>query len=126
MEGVTLGAQGERVAEAYLRSRGYQVLSRNWKVMNRNGRQVGELDIVAKSPEGALAIVEVKAGRAKDRAWRPEVHMTDEKIHKLSRAAEAWLARHGGKDQAWQIDLIAVDFSKNPPHVRHYCHAPIV
>jgi len=116
----TLGEQGENIAEAYLKSRGYVILDRNWEVFGRGGRQIGELDIVAKNKHG-YAIVEVKSGSGWD-AYRPEVHMTEKKIVKLTRTAKAWLNAQGKLDQPWQIDLVAVDFGKDPPSVRHYCH----
>lgn len=120
---MTLGEQGEQIAEAYLKSRGYKVLDQNWEVRGKNGKLIGEIDLIAKTSKG-VAIVEVKAGKSADPAWRPEVHMTDQKMQKLSRAAEIWLTQNGGLDQSWQMDLVAVDFSKQPPSVRHYCHFP--
>jgi putative endonuclease len=119
---MTLGPEGERIAALYLTGERYRILAKNWKALNRSGKQIGELDLVAKKGRG-IVFVEVKAGRSSSAAWRPEVHMTKQKIVKLSRAAQAWLAQNRMLSQPWQIDLIAVDFSKTPPEVRHYRHA---
>ena len=117
---MSLGQKGEQVAQDYLRSRGYTILDTNWEVYGRSGKQIGEIDIVAKNKKG-YAIVEVKSGSGWG-AYRPEIHMTEKKIVKLTRTARAWLNAQGKLDQPWQIDLVAVDFSKEPPSVRHYCH----
>ena len=49
-----LGMAGERVAVDFLRTADYLIVDRNWRC------KAGEVDIVALSPEGVLAFVEVK------------------------------------------------------------------
>jgi len=119
---MSLGQEGEKVAEAYLLTRGYRILDRNWAAYNKGGKQIGELDIVAMSKSG-ICIVEVKAGKSADPAYRPELHMSDAKMVKIERAARMWLQKNKQLDKPWQIDLVAVDFSKEPATIRHYCHA---
>ena len=48
------GDQGEARTARYLEARGYTVLARQWRC------RYGELDLVARSPEGILCFVEVK------------------------------------------------------------------
>ena len=57
MEGYNkkLGDFGEEKAALYLRRRGYKIIERNY----RAGRS-GELDIIAKSPDGVIVFAEVK------------------------------------------------------------------
>ena len=57
MEGYNkkLGNFGEDKAAAYLKRKGYEILSRNY----RAGRG-GEIDIIAKDKKGVIAFVEVK------------------------------------------------------------------
>ena len=50
----TAGDRGETAVAAYLEGRGCTILARQWRC-----RQ-GELDLVARSPEGVLCFVEVK------------------------------------------------------------------
>ena len=50
----TSGDQGEARAVQYLETLGYGILERQWRC------RFGELDIVARSPEGILCFVEVK------------------------------------------------------------------
>jgi len=118
---MSLGPKGEKIAEAYLRSRRYQILERNWKVFSKGGRQIGELDIIAKNKDGYV-FVEVKSGNPAHIAFRPETKLYETQIRKITRTARIWLGKRGALDQPWQIDLIAVDFSKAPPEIRHYCH----
>ena len=118
---MSIGKRGENVATAYLESRGYTILDRNWEVRGRQGSLIGEIDIIAER-DGNFIFVEVKSSEQKDPAYRPEIRLTDDKLHKVSLAARAWLGKHGKIDTPWQIDAIAVDFTKEPPSVRHYCH----
>ncbi len=52
----------ERIAEEVLRSRGFIVVETHKKIIINNV-EVGEVDIVARSPSGELYAVEVKSGR---------------------------------------------------------------
>ena len=45
------GDQGEAFAARYLESLGYEILERQWR------RRCGELDLIARSPEGVLCFV---------------------------------------------------------------------
>ncbi len=51
------GASGEDWAAAWLTGRGWTVVARNWRC------RTGELDIIARDPEGALVACEVKTRR---------------------------------------------------------------
>ena len=86
---------------------------------------MGELDIVARKRRD-IVFVEVKAGSSKDAAYRPEVHVTGEKIKRLKRAAQVWLSMKRKLDAPWQIDVIAVDFSAGKvPRLRHTPRAAV-
>ena len=52
------GKAGEDRAAEYLLERGYTIVARNYKLKH------GELDLVARDPEGVLAFVEVKVARS--------------------------------------------------------------
>ena len=118
MERRDLGNEGEEIAAEYLKKKGYRVLARNWSVRGRNGKMMGELDIVAKKGKD-IVFVEVKAGSSNDPAWRPEIHVTTTKAVRLKRAALVWLAMNKKLNAPWQIDVIAVDFGGEIPRVRH-------
>ena len=53
-----LGQIGERAAVMHLEACGYTVVERNVR------RREGEIDIVARAPDGALVFIEVRSRRA--------------------------------------------------------------
>jgi len=80
------GAEEERRVARHYRLRGYRILGRNvWAGGN-------ELDLIVRRG-GRLVFCEVKA-KGGDRFGDPLAMVDDEKLRRLVRAAEAWLARH--------------------------------
>ncbi|HWG55014.1 MAG TPA: YraN family protein [Gaiellaceae bacterium] len=78
-------AEEARVARHYL-ARGYRVVGRNvWAAGN-------EIDLIVRRGR-SLVFCEVKAKRG-DRFGDPLAMVDEEKVRRLVRAAEAWLARH--------------------------------
>jgi len=82
------GDQGEAQAAGYLEERGYAILDRQWRC------RFGELDIVARSPEGILCFVEVKR-RGSGAIGLPREFVDGRKQARLRRAAGAYLSFHG-------------------------------
>ncbi len=95
-----VGRYGERVAEAFLVERGWQVLDRNWR------GQSGELDIVALDGDD-LVVVEVKT-RTGNGFGHPAEAVTAAKLARLRRLAGQWLASHDIRPRGMRIDVIAV------------------
>lgn len=120
MSRATLGKKGEEIAAIYLKRRGYRVLERNWDTRGRtSGKLLGEIDIVARKGDN-IVFVEVKAGRGRDPAYRPELRVAHEKARRFQRACRVWLAKKRMLSAPWQIDVIAVDFPEDAtPRVRH-------
>lgn len=81
------GDQGEAWAAQYLQRRGYAILDRQWRC------RFGELDIVARSPEGYLCFVEVKR-RGPGAIALPRESVDSRKQARLRRAAAAYLGSH--------------------------------
>ncbi len=88
---------------------------------------LGEIDIVARAPEGELVMVEVKTLRSGDPAIElmPEDNLTGAKLGKMRNAANAFLARNPKLLDArgWRMDVIAVAVGEEPetkPALRHY------
>ncbi len=100
MTNAETGREGERLAVAWLRGRGYIIHELNW----RSGRY--EIDIIA-SRGGVLHFVEVKTRSVM--GWSsPEQAMTPEKCRALLRGAASYISlRRMPHDP--QFDLIAVD-----------------
>ncbi|HEY7419023.1 MAG TPA: YraN family protein [Ktedonobacteraceae bacterium] len=98
-----LGRTGERLAAEELSRRGYRILERNFRC------RYGEIDLVAEQ-QGELVFVEVKTRRGD--AWgRPEEAVTLQKQQKIVRAALCYLELHGCVEQAWRVDVVAVQMS---------------
>lgn len=81
------GDQGEALAAQYLRERGYAVLDRQWRC------RFGELDVVARSPEGVLCFVEVKR-RGPGSIGLPREFVDGRKQQRLRRTAGLYLGVH--------------------------------
>ena len=84
----TAGDQGEALAARYLEERGFTVLARQWRC------RFGEVDIVARSPEGILCCVEVKR-RGPGAIGLPREFVDGRKRERLRKAAAAYLAAAG-------------------------------
>jgi putative endonuclease len=82
------GREEERRVAWHYRLRGYRVLGANiWAGGN-------ELDLIVRRG-GALVFCEVKS-KGSDRYGDPLAMVDEEKVRRLTRAAEAWLATHPG------------------------------
>lgn len=95
----TLGAHGEDAAAQYLASIGYRVLGRNVHAGDV------EADIVALTPDGSIAVVEVKA---RSGPWHPEDRIDAVKRDRMVRAARALSATDPLRDRMFQFDVVAV------------------
>ncbi len=103
-EHITTGSTGEQAACDYLASLGYQIFDRNFRV------PFGEIDIVARDPDGTLVIVEVKTITNSGNIL-PEENLTRSKFLKLSRVASFYANRNPSlifPDLGFRIDLIAI------------------
>jgi len=106
----SLGKIGERIAEAYLRDQGYQILDRGKRL------GFGEIDLVAKDGE-VLVIVEVKT-RSSDDFGGPEQAVNSEKLNRLRRLAEAYANSNRWHGEL-RVDVIAIRSSGNIPKLKH-------
>lgn len=108
-----LGKLGERLAEEYLKSRGYQILERNYR------QKWGEIDLITKK-DNQLVFVEVKT-LAFLKGLKPEDHLTKNKIKKLTKTVLGYLNYHQ-INLDWQLDLIAIEIDPSTKkfQLRHY------
>lgn len=83
-----LGRWGEDLVAAWLRSQGWTILYQQWKCKS------GELDVVAESPLGGIAFVEVKTRSRSN--WDSDglLAITPAKQAKLWKAAQLFLLKH--------------------------------
>jgi putative endonuclease len=93
-----LGKQGEERAAAYLASRGYEILERNWRCGHL------ELDLICRR-EDFLVMVEVKTRRTKEEY--PDELLNRKKRKNLLTAANAY-AKGKGIQTEIRFDLILI------------------
>jgi putative endonuclease len=110
------GNLGEKIAENYLKNKGYQVLEKNYSFRVQGNPLKGEIDIVTKKDD-IITFIEVKTLRLalarSGQALRPEEKVNFSKQMKLRRMAESWLM--GKKiplNSKWQIDVISIEINK--------------
>jgi putative endonuclease len=109
-----LGALGEAAAAAHLSELGYRVLERNLRVGD------DEADIVAVTPTGAVAVIEVKARRGR---WHPEDRVDRVKRGNLVRLAATLAERPELRERLFQFDVVAVSVLDSGTEVVHWPHA---
>lgn len=96
----TVGEQGERMAEAYLKGLGGQLLARNYAAVG------GEVDLIFRL-DGFVVFVEVKR-RNGLRYGAPAEAVTPAKQRRICRAALCYLARNGLMEAAARFDVVEV------------------
>lgn len=102
------GAEGERIAERYLRSHGFRILYRNFR-----SPLGGEIDLVCRDRrEACLVFVEVKR-RQSNRFGEPSLAIQTTKQHLLVRAASAWLRLLNDPEVSCRFDVIEITGAKN-------------
>lgn len=101
-----VGRQGEQIAAAILKRKGFQAVASNW----RYGK-LGEIDLVVFHPADKLLIfVEVKT-RRNHRYGEPVEAVDPRKQAQLALLAEAFIAAHPDiQAEAFRFDVISVLF----------------
>lgn len=117
-----VGDEGEELACQFLEKVGYEILARNW--FNKEGKMLGEIDIVAKNLQGKIIFVEVKSRRISsqnlEKEVQPEEQITQQKMNKLQKIAENYISENDLWESDWQFDAISVIFiDKLAPKITH-------
>ena|SRR5882672_2873086 len=119
------GKLGENLACDYLKNKGYRIIDRNLR------KKWGEIDIIAKSPNGTLTFIEVKTieyktpdfDNASESLLSPEDNLTKSKLEKIQRTASQYAGEHPeliSDKRGWQIDLISVRVFDGKHRVDHF------
>jgi len=126
MDTKKIGNLGERIAENYLRKKGYQILDRNYSFRVPGNPQKGEIDIVANKND-IISFIEVKTllfGGGSPSAISPEEKVNFGKQRKLVKTAESWLMKKRiPLNTKWQIDVISVKIEKGKAKINHFENA---
>jgi putative endonuclease len=99
------GYSGEDRAADYLLSIDYTIISRNYQSKD------GEIDCIAKAPDGTLVFIEVKYARSNSRG-NPAFWVTPAKQKKLAGMARRYLAEHKFTRQPCRFDVITITGDK--------------
>lgn len=94
------GDSGERLAERFLRARGYTIVERNYTCRR------GEIDLVAIAGR-TLVFIEVRS-RSTDALVGPLESIDGAKRRRIVAAASHYLARHRLHDRPVRFDVVAV------------------
>lgn len=112
-----IGDEGEDLATAYLESKGYTILERNYHF------ERAEVDIVAYDNEAFIIFAEVKM-RSSNTYGEPEEHINDQKIQNVYKAAEAWIYERKMDGVPVRFDVISILQKKNEaPDIKHFENA---
>jgi putative endonuclease len=95
------GAFGEDAAVDYLESKGFTIITRNFRV------KIGEIDCIARDRDGTLVFVEVKSSRSSV-CGHPFSWITPFKQRTLAKVARWYLVKERIKSCACRFDAIAV------------------
>ena len=108
-----IGNFGERVAEKYLKDKGYQILDKNYSSKISIGPKIGEVDITVKKND-IISFIEVKTLTRNLQIISPEEKVDFGKQRKLVKTAESWLMKKKiPLNSKWQIDVIAIELNLN-------------
>src|SRR6185503_15289947 len=94
------GELGERIAERWLRRRGWKVVQRRFKSGHR------DIDLVVER-DGIVAFVEVKARQGAEFGG-PVQAVNYRKRKQLERSALVWIDRNGRGAESYRFDVIGV------------------
>ncbi len=96
-----IGQVGEELVADYVRGLGMEVVDRNWRIRE------GEIDLIAREPDGTFVFIEVKS-RSSLHFGHPLEAITSTKALRLQKLALAWLVTHNAWGQPYRIDCCAV------------------
>ncbi len=110
-----LGTEGERIAERYLKKKGFTILERNYRC------PIGELDLIVLDRR-VVVFVEVKT-RSDGRFGSPLESVHRHKQERMTKAALFFLTRHRLHDREARFDVIGISFEDEKPVVEHLRNA---
>ncbi|MBA7708615.1 hypothetical protein ES703_117517 [subsurface metagenome] len=98
------GILGEKLAQDFLKKRGYRIVETNYRCAE------GEIDIVARHKD-YLVFVEVRTKKSLQ-FGTPEESITPAKMEKLRTVAVLYQQTHSNLPPQWRIDVVAVELDQ--------------
>jgi putative endonuclease len=111
----TVGAQGERWAQRYLKKKGYKIMTTNYR------SPFGEIDIVCRQGH-KIVFVEVKA-RSSDDFGGGLAAVTSTKQKRITQTALHYLRKFGGPQDEPTFGVMAITLGKDGPEGEFCEHA---
>jgi putative endonuclease len=106
-----LGKEGERIAEQYLKKKGYRLIERNYRCA------AGELDLIVLDHR-VVVFVEVKT-RTGDGFGSPFEAVEFRKQRKMIQAAQYFLAEKKLQQRDARFDVVGISWAGRDPMVEH-------
>ncbi len=114
------GDRGEKIAEYFLKSKGYKIIDHNYQ------KPWGEIDLISKKDD-LLVFIEVKTRDSKNvEHYLAEYSINAPKIKKLQKICETYLTeKKYPYDQKWQIDVLAISINDltDKAKIKHFENA---
>lgn len=98
------GILGEKLAQSFLKKRGYRILETNYRSPE------GEVDIIAWHKD-TLVFIEVRTRKSLNFGI-PEESITPTKMERLKAVAEHYRQTHENLPSSWRIDVVAIEMDK--------------
>ena len=110
---IGIGYIGESIAGEYLQKKGYRIIERNYRT------RYAEIDLIARR-KSVLVFIEVRT-RVGERFGSPEESIKSDKLYRLVKNAQAYVARKN-YDKQYRIDAVCIVLDKHhcPERITHY------
>jgi putative endonuclease len=99
------GALGEKLAQDFLKKRGYRIVETNYRCRR------GEIDIIARHKD-CLVFIEVRTKSNLD-FGTPEESISSTKKARMRTSAAFYLQSLPNFPESWRIDFVAVEIGEN-------------
>lgn len=100
-----IGKKGEQLALEFLKKKGYEILSQNFR------SKIGEIDIIG-TKDNTVIFVEVKT-RIGNKYGLPEEAVTPWKIRSIIKTAEYFMMLHPKLPKLMRIDVVSIILSQS-------------
>ncbi|MBN1154486.1 YraN family protein [candidate division KSB1 bacterium] len=111
MNKIEIGKQGETLAANHLIEKGYRVIERNYRYGH------GEIDLIVRK-EDTIIFVEVKTD-TQGRFGDPIYWVTPRKQKQIGKIAQIYILQHRLKDVDYRFDVVAINWTHDPPQIEH-------
>jgi len=108
---IEIGAQGENLATELLIQKGYEIIERNYRYGH------GEIDIIVKKDD-TIIFVEVKTDKS-GKYGNPVYWVPPRKQKQIGKIAKIYILQNKFKNVDYRFDVIAIQWTHNPPTIEH-------